>query len=152
MSQTNISYEKATGEQDPVVPDIQNQRHQFFSHIFLRTAWIFQALVAGPIAIGLGFSALFRLLEVHGPFYPFLMQFWNAIIASCIVFIVLIQRKIPDRYDLKATTVHFEEAKSALATALWLWLTLDAGLSVETRFNTQASRLGAAFMSSALLL
>ena len=130
----------------------ESPRHQFFGHIFLRTAWIFQALVAGPIAIVLGFSAFFRLLDVHGPFYPFLMHFWNAIIASCIVFIVLIQRKIPDRYDLKATTLHFEEAKSALATALWLWLTLDAGLSVETRFNRRAPRLGAAFMSSVLLL
>ncbi|KAH8589958.1 hypothetical protein B0O99DRAFT_522143 [Bisporella sp. PMI_857] len=90
----------------------------------VRTAGIFQLLVAVPTMLTFGytlFDGLFYYWSIR--IYPFLTATFNAFMAAAIVFIILIQRQAS---ITKRITFYFEAAKSAFATAVWLWLLLDS--------------------------
>ncbi|KAK7185911.1 hypothetical protein DPSP01_009939 [Paraphaeosphaeria sporulosa] len=91
----------------------------------LRGAGIWQAIIALPICLWLGFEAFDTFLEPwhNAGIYYFLRNSTTAVLAAGIIFCVYVQRKAaisPYQYVL------FETAKSVLATALWLWFILDA--------------------------
>ena len=125
--------------------------HQLLGSAFLRTYWLFQAIFATPIAAALAVSTFVRVLDTHGPVYDVATSLCNAILAAGIVFIVLVQRKVPVDKNL---TLAFEIAKSVLATTLWVWLMLDAAIgpqSIEDYYKRD-TRVGSAAVSSIALL
>lgn len=124
----------------------------FLATTFLRTIWLFQLVVTSPIAAALGVSAVVRLLEVHGPIYDFVTSLCTALVAAAIVFIVIVQRRTFENGVSILVTLRFEALKSIFATALWVWLMVDAGVQPESYFNLKTPRLIAAACSSVLLL
>jgi hypothetical protein len=98
--------------------DERNAQH--LGSTFLQTYWLFQAIFCSPISAALAISAFVRLLNTHGPIYDFVTQVCNAILSGAIVFIVLIQQRLPAHQNSKPLTLRFEVAKSVLATALWV--------------------------------
>jgi len=89
--------------------------------VFLSKAWLFQAIVAGPTFVVLGMCAMFAIWEAtYWTVYDFLTFSCTAIMAGGIIFVVLVQRQLPTAGKL--WTFRFELTKSALATAMWIWL------------------------------
>lgn len=94
----------------------------------LTRVWLFQAIIATPIALVLGFCALGSVYDgYYTRIYDFIMYLGNTILAGAIIFIVLVQRQLkPDAFLLtargKQLTFWFEIMKSVLATLLWLWI------------------------------
>ena len=131
-----------------------NPPTQNLGSTFLQTYWLFQAIFAGPISAALAISAFVRLLDTHGPIYDFVTQVCNAILAGAIVFIVLVQQRMPASRVSKALTLKFEIAKSVLATALWVWLMLDAGFGPENEYDyyKRGPRLGSSAVASIVLV
>ncbi|KAK0129568.1 hypothetical protein ONS96_000133 [Cadophora gregata f. sp. sojae] len=84
---------------------------------------LFQALVALPAMVILGEWALEALFYTNMPIYEFITSTFNALFAAAIIFIVFVQLNTSTS---PLITLYFEIAKSSLATALWLWLLLDA--------------------------
>ena len=121
---------------------------------FLRTYWLFQALVAGPISAGLAISAFVRLFNMHGPIYDFVTHLCTAALCAAIVFIVLVQRKLPEERTSKDLTLKFEIAKSSLGTALWIWLMLDAAFGPQNQnvYYKRSTRTGSAAIAFIVLL
>ena len=121
---------------------------------FLQTYWLFQAIFAGPISAALAISGFVRLLNTHGPIYDFVTQVCNAMLAGAIVFIVLIQQRMPANRVSKALTLKLEIAKSMLATGLWVWLMLDAGFGPENEYDyyKRGPRLGSSAVASIVLV
>jgi hypothetical protein len=126
--------------------------NDFLADTFLRTVWLFQLIVTSPIAIALGVSSLVRLLEVHGPIYDFIASLCTSIFAAGIVFILIVQRKTFENGVSLSLTIKFEASKSALATILWVWCMVDAGVQPTSDWNRRTPRLIAASCSSILLL
>lgn len=93
-------------------------------HVFLARIWLFQAVVAAPTFVVLGMLAIVNLYNTYDTIYDFVTHLCTAILAAAIIFVVLVQKQLPGAG--KALTFRFEVAKSALATALWLWLMGDA--------------------------
>ncbi|KFY18663.1 hypothetical protein V493_08435 [Pseudogymnoascus sp. VKM F-4281 (FW-2241)] len=90
----------------------------------LRAAGLFQALLTAPIALTLGFLAFAELWDNYQTIYRFLTYTVNGLLAAIILFILLIQDRMP---SLSASVSFIlEVAKSLLATAMWLWLVLDS--------------------------
>ncbi|KUJ12765.1 uncharacterized protein LY89DRAFT_687722 [Mollisia scopiformis] len=87
-----------------------------------RTTGLFQALVALPTMFFMGEVSMVALFQSRIPIYDFIASTFNALFAAGIIFIVFVQRNVTMS---KTITVYFEEAKSGLATAVWLWLLLD---------------------------
>lgn len=126
----------------------------FLADTFLRTAWLFQLIVTGPVAVALGGSAFVRLLEVHGPVYDFVTSLFTALIAAAIVFIIIVQRKTFENGVSIHLTLKFETLKSIFATGLWIWCMIDAGVQPTAigKWNRLGPRMVAASCSSVLLL
>ncbi|PVH69837.1 hypothetical protein DL98DRAFT_521971 [Cadophora sp. DSE1049] len=88
-----------------------------------RGVGLFQALVALPAMVILGEWALEALFYTNMPIYDFITSTFNSLFAAAIIFIVFVQLNTTTS---PLITLHFEVAKSSLATALWLWLLLDS--------------------------
>jgi hypothetical protein len=128
----------------------------------LRTAALFQSLAAFPIAFFLGTCAWFQLFDYYEGFYYFLQVFHfykgcsysiltvlssdsiTALMASGIIFIVIVQRKI---VATKLLTLQFEAVKTFLATGLWVWLLIDSAIG-----RWPQRRMPRAFLASLLLV
>ncbi|KAF2789883.1 hypothetical protein K505DRAFT_365216 [Melanomma pulvis-pyrius CBS 109.77] len=112
----------------------------------LRTAGLFQALAAFPIAFFLGSCAWFALFDTYsqGYFYYFFADSMTALMAAGIIFVVIVQRKV---VATKLLTLQFEAGKTVLATGLWVWLMLDSALGRWSR-----ERVPRATMASILLV
>ena len=87
--------------------------------------------------------------------YDFFNHLINSLLAAGITFAVLIQRKLLVNRNAKQYTLRFEIAKSVLATALWLWLLLDAIFGPSDHYGYyggRSRRISVACISSLLLL
>lgn len=93
-------------------------------HVFLTRIWLFQAIIAAPTFIILGMMAIANMYNTYDTIYDFVTHLCTAILAAGIIFVVLVQKKLPEAG--KKLTFLFEVAKSVLATALWVWLMADA--------------------------
>lgn len=124
------------------------------STLVLRTTWIFQAIAAGPTFVVLGLLAIFNLFNTYSRIYDFVTHLMTTLLAAGIIFIVLLQRKIPPEKTDARQTLRFEIAKSALATALWLWLMLDAVFGPKDHYwnDLRPRRIASAGIASLLLL
>lgn len=118
----------------------------------LRTFLLFQLCVSAPVAASLGVSAYVRLVEVHGPVYDFVASLLTSMMAAAIVFILILQRRTFEQGLPIDLTLKFEEAKSALATSLWIWEMVDAGVQPTTMWNRRGPRMAAAGISALVLL
>jgi hypothetical protein len=88
---------------------------------FLTKAWIFQAIIASPTFIFLGAEAMFAVWEpTYWTVYDFITFSFTATMAGGIIFLVLVQRQLPNAGKL--WTFRFELAKAVIATGLWIWL------------------------------
>lgn len=129
--------------------------NQPIGQLFLRATWLFQAIVAGPTFVLLGFLAFIDLWSPYaGSIYDFVTHIGTALLAAGIIFLVVIQRKIPADETITPLMLNFETAKAGLASGLWLWLMLDATLSPRARDNQgrlNQTRIAASAISFALL-
>ncbi|OBT44607.1 hypothetical protein VE00_05841 [Pseudogymnoascus sp. WSF 3629] len=121
----------------------------------LRAAGLFQALLTTPIALTLGFLAFVQLWDNYETIYRFLTYTVNGLLATIILFILLIQDRMPS-LTAKISFV-LEAAKSLLATAMWLWLVLDSAFANhDTRYrepsNDRFLRIVRAFIAGFALL
>ena len=133
--------------------DTRNE-HQPLGRAFLTTIWVFQLVAAGPIFIWLGLAAIFNLFYTFDRAYDFITHLCTSLFAAGIFFIVLVQRKVGNSVG-ETLTLRFEIAKSGFATALWVWLMLDAVLGPDDHYgyrNTRQTRIIAAGVSVILLL
>ena len=120
---------------------------------FLRTAWLFQAIVAGPIFFFLGIAAVLNMFNTYDTLSDFITQLCSSLLAGGIIYLVSIQRKLPDERNTAQLTLRFELAKAVLATSLWLWLLLDAIFARHySGYASRTRRIIAAAISSLLLL
>ena len=118
----------------------------------LRTFWLFQLCVSAPVCAALGVSAFVRLVEVHGAVYDFAASLFTSMMAAVIVFILILQRRTFEQGLSIDLTMKFEEAKSALATSLWIWELVDSGIQPTTMWNRRGPRMAAAGISAIVLL
>ncbi|KAG6364255.1 hypothetical protein INS49_005854 [Diaporthe citri] len=96
----------------------------------VRTLWLFQALTGGLLSL---LWAVDILRETRNPSYGSdayhaTKELFLAILAAVIVYAVIVQWQYPD--PLPKITARFELAKGLLATAVWLYLLLDAILYI----------------------
>jgi hypothetical protein len=127
----------------------------YLSRDLLRTTWTFQAIVAGPVFVWLGFLSVYNMLHTFETTYDFFNHFCNSIMAGGIIFTVLLQRRIPADRTSKSMTLRFETLKSVLATASWIWLLLDAVFGPRSHYSyygDRSERIITAAISSLLLL
>lgn len=92
----------------------------------MRTAWLFQAIMAGPAFVFLGYNAWWMIYHNYYTayiIYPPLRVLSLALIASIITYIVIVQWNYPEPHA--RVTARFELAKGLLATVAWLWMLLD---------------------------
>ncbi len=132
------------------LPD--NADHSLLRDTVLRTFWLFQLCVAAPISAALGVSAFVRLVEVHGAVYDFVASLITSLMGGVIVFILIIQRRTFEHGLHIDLTLRFEEVKSILATSLWVWEMVDAGIQPTSVWNQRGPRLIAAGASAIVLL
>lgn len=129
-------------------------KHPPLSRAFLTTMWVFQLIAAGPVFVWLGLAAIFNLFYTFDRAYDFITHLCSSLFAASIFFIVLVQRKVGDSID-RTLTLRFEVLKSGFATALWVWLMLDAVLGPKDHYGyskTRQTRIIAAGVSVILLL
>jgi hypothetical protein len=89
--------------------------------VFLAKAGLFQAIIAGPTFVVLGMCAMFAMWEGSGwSVYDFLTDTCTATMAGGIIFVVLVQRQLPNVG--KTWSFRFELIKAVLATGMWIWL------------------------------
>lgn len=122
-------------------------------HTFLRTAWIFQAIVATPIFVFMIISAFMNYFNTVNTVYGFTTHLCTAVLAGVIIFSVLVQRKIPE--PSKRLTLRFELTKSTCATGMWMWLLLDAAFGPRNQYGwyyDRQRRVWVAAISSMILL
>ncbi|KAK3936195.1 hypothetical protein QBC46DRAFT_296733 [Diplogelasinospora grovesii] len=94
-------------------------------NVLLTRTWLFQAIVAGPIFVIDGIAAILNLYDTDTwSTYEFIANLFTAILEAGIIFVVLVQRRLPEAGP--QLTFHLEVVKSSLATALWIWLMADA--------------------------
>lgn len=130
------------------------QQQRNLGRAFLTTSWLFQLIAAGPIFVWLGLAAIFNLFYTFDRAYDFITHLCTSLLAASIFFIVLIQRKLSDGAD-GPLTLRFEISKSVCATALWVWLILDAIFGPEDHYGYREgrrTRVTAAAVSIILLL
>ncbi|KAM7209601.1 hypothetical protein V8F20_000004 [Naviculisporaceae sp. PSN 640] len=106
----------------------------------LTRAWLFQAIIALPIAVILGVDALASVYDGYSKIYDFTMYLGNSLLAGAIIFIVLVQRQLkPETFlrtvDGRKLTFWFEMTKSVLATLLWGWILLDAIFNTDRYYR-----------------
>lgn len=95
-------------------------------YIAARTVWLFQALIAGFLAI-IWVIEIFR--EVENPrfganAYPVIRELFLSLLAAMIIFIVIVQWHFQD--PRPRVTARLELGKGLIATAMSGWLLLDA--------------------------
>jgi len=124
------------------------------AYLFLRTLWIFQALAAIPILVLLGLGAVTQFFDTFETVYNLIRSLLVALMASAIIFIVLIQHSLSTEYTSRHLTMISEMAKSALATGMWLWLMLDSVLNNTNnyRFFDRSVRMQASGFVAVVLL
>ena len=115
------------------------KKNQSLTQAFLTTIWIFQLIAAGPIFVWLGLAVIFNLFYTFDRAYDFITHLCTSLLAAGILFIVLVQRKLGDSSSLPLT-LKFEMAKSVCATALWVWLMLDAIFGPEDHYGYRQGR------------
>ncbi len=120
--------------------------------VLLTRVWLFQAIVAAPTFVVLGTCAIINMFSTYDTLYDFITHLCTAILAMGIIFVVLVQRKVPTAG--KSLTVKFEIAKSVLATSLWIWLMADSiwGPSSHSGYGKRETRIVASGFASILLL
>jgi len=96
----------------------------------LRATWFFQAGCALPTLFVLGVMAFVELFEPRISLYDFITDLSNALFAAAIIFLVIVQRRIPLSF---LDQLRFEAGKAFFASAMWLWLFLDALLAHKER-------------------
>ncbi|KAH8749215.1 hypothetical protein F5883DRAFT_232405 [Diaporthe sp. PMI_573] len=104
--------------------DAENPRR--LGHVAARTLWLFQALIAGCLAIVWWNDILW---EVERPSYganayPVIRELFLTLLAAMIVYAVIVQWHHPDPHP--RVTARLELGKGLIATAVWGWLLLDA--------------------------
>lgn len=105
--------------------DAENPRYP--RHMAARAIWLFQALIAGGLAIIWVNDILW---EVEHPSYganayPVIRELFLSLLAAMIVYTVIVQwHYYPD--PLARVTARLELGKALIATAMWAWLLLDA--------------------------
>jgi hypothetical protein len=131
-----------------------NRQRQPLSNALLRTVWLFQAIVAGPTFVILGLLVFIALYDQYIDVYYFVTHLCTAIFAGAIIFIVVVQRKIPYEVSNPRLTLIFEIAKSVFATALWIWLMMDSLFGPHRRYRGSYTKplITASAISSLLLL
>ncbi|KAK3372294.1 hypothetical protein B0H63DRAFT_484273 [Podospora didyma] len=92
--------------------------------VLLTRAWLFQLLIAGPTFLTLGWGVWESYFYTWSSIYTLVAYLFNTFFSAGIVFIVLVQRKLPDA-SVRLTS-NFEVVKSLLATIMWIWLVCDA--------------------------
>jgi hypothetical protein len=103
----------------------------------VRTAGLFQALVALPTMIIMGsyiFQQLFNGYWVSTRIYDFITFTFNAFLSAFILFIIIVQRQDAFLSLSPSYKLVFEGLKSGFATAVWLWLLLDACFGPDRRY------------------
>lgn len=118
----------------------------------LRTFYLFQLCVSAPLCIFLGLWAFVRLVEVHRAIYDFAASLFTSLMAGLITFILIVQRRTFEQGVPIELTMQFEEAKSALATSLWIWELVDSGVQPIGMWNRRGPRMAAAGMSAVVVL
>ena len=86
--------------------------------------------------------------------YDLVASLTTALLASGIIFIVLVQYKIPEEKTTPNLTLRFEVVKATLATIMWMWLVLDSLLNPlnRYRFYDRPMRIKAAIFTMVMLL
>jgi membrane-associated HD superfamily phosphohydrolase len=138
----------------------------------VRTAGIFQGLVALPVLLVMGenvfeflwyyyypYSKIYYFMSVYAMYFlqsQLIFRrraFFNSLLAATIIFVVLVQRH-PIRSQ--ALRLYLEIAKSTSATAVWLWLLFDSIFGPERSYYStppsRATRIVAAALSVIVLL
>lgn len=121
----------------------------------MRTAWLFQALIAGPALLFLGIDTLLMLYYSYNVFdiYLAIKGLSLALFSAVIMFILIVQRNYPEPHP--KVTARFELAKGLLATNAWLWLLLDAIFrhqSWDSYHRVQKKRIAFVSVSVVILL
>lgn len=95
-------------------------------HAAVRTLWLFQALIAGLLSVLWAVDTWRETRQPsYGPHaYHVSKELFLAILAAVIVYAVIVQWQYPNPHP--KVTARFELAKGLLATAVWLFLLLDA--------------------------
>ena len=128
--------------------------HHAISQTFLRTLWLFQAIAASPIFIFLGLNAFGQFRGSFRSFYDYITALSTTVVDGGIIFIVLVQRKIPEDWTTVRLTLRFEIVKAVLATFLWVWLMLDTAFNPTNNYlyYDRTLRMQAVGFTSTLLL
>jgi hypothetical protein len=111
----------------------------------VRTAGLFQALVALPTMIIMGsyiFQQLFNGYWASTRIYDFITFTFNAFLSAFILFIIIVQRQDAFLSLSPSYKLVFEGLKSGFATAVWLWLLLDACFGPDRRYVSWIGLLG----------
>lgn len=108
------------------------------SQRIVRTAGLFQGLVALPTMLVMGEEVFEQLFYYYYSFrvYYFITATFNSLMAAGIIFILILQRGSNSTMS-KSLTLGFEAAKSALATAVWIWLMMDSIFGPKRRYSYQ---------------
>lgn len=95
-------------------------------HPAARVLWLFQALIAGFLCVLWGQDLFWEVsYPYHGATaYPILKELFLAVLAAMVVYAVIVQSQWPD--PPPRVTARLELAKGLLATAVWIWVLLDA--------------------------
>ena len=105
---------------------MSSSQYAALAQTFVRTIWIFQALAATPIVVFLSVGTYTHFLSTFDTAYDLITSLSISLMASAIIFIVLVQRKISEDRTTMHLTLRFEVAKAVLATVMWMWFMLDA--------------------------
>ena len=103
--------------------------------LYLPTIYLFQAIVASPIFVILGIQAIINMFHTYTSLYEFITHLSCSLLAGTIIFIVLVQRKLPASKVNAMQTLNFEAAKALCAELLWLWLLLDAIFGPKSHYG-----------------
>ncbi|KAK5153491.1 hypothetical protein LTS14_007662 [Recurvomyces mirabilis] len=113
----------------------QQSSDQSTASLCLRTIWLFQAIVASPIFVILGIQAIINMFHTYTTLYEFITHLCTSLLAGTIIFLVLVQRKMPASKTTTMQTLNFEAGKALCAELLWLWLLLDAIFGPESHYG-----------------
>ncbi|KAI1859963.1 uncharacterized protein JN550_011774 [Neoarthrinium moseri] len=134
------------------MPDTKTTRARSLGETCLHGVWVFQTIAAIPIFLILGFCALSNmLLSSYGALYYFITDFVCSILTAGILFTLFLQKGIKNPSWLM--TLRLEILKSGLATALWVWMLMDAIFASGYDYNNgRPRRIKVAIISFTLLL
>jgi hypothetical protein len=121
----------------------------------LKTMWQFQAILAAPTFLMLGFLAFDNMFYSHGLLYEFIAEMFTAIFAGAIIFLVMVQRQLREQAGAR-WTFRFEVLKAGFAAALWVWFLMDAIFGPASHYSgwysSRERRIASAAVSVILVL